>query len=341
MVGAGERNLDGLEKELSDECSKRTGRSSDGVMIPHDVLAYGRRDLVKATASLGGNLVATDLLAGSFIELLRNRMMIARLGATSLNGLVGDVAIPRRSGGATAYWVTEVQSTTESDATFDQVTLTPKCVTALQEYSRKLLIQGTPDVEGLVRTDLATCLALAIDLAALHGTGTEQPTGIIGVSGIGDVAGGTHGAAPTWAHVVGLETEVAIDNADIGTLAYLTNARVRGKLKTTAKSTAVTDFIWGEGPIGDGFGMINGYRAGVSNQVSGALTKGTSTTVASAIFFGNWHDLLIGNWAGLDILVDPYTAAATRIYKIYVNQYVDVAVRHPQSFACMKDALPA
>src|SRR5688572_26757235 len=268
---AGENSLSGLERELSDEMTKRMGKSPGSFWVPQDVLEYSKRDLLKGTASLGGNLVATEFLAESFIELLRNRMMVARLGATYLNGLVGDIALPRATGSTTAYWVTETQASTESDMTFDQVTLTPKCVTAVQDYSKKLLIQSTPSVEQLVRNDLALTLALAVDLAALHGTGTEQPTGVINVSGIGDVPLGTNGGLPTWATLVALETEVAIDNADVGTMAYVLNAKTRGVLKTTLKSTVNSDYLWGEGPIGDGFGMLNGYRAAVTNQVRSNL----------------------------------------------------------------------
>lgn len=339
--------LDGLEGECHNEAIKRyqlTPRGSTSIIVPFDVLNYSKRDQLVGTGTLGGNIVATNLLASSFIDILRNRMLVARMGAQMLSGLVGNVAIPRQSGAASAFWAaSEAAATTESSVTFDQVTMTPKQVTGRVDYSWLLLNQGTPSVDGLVRNDLQNVIARAIDLAALHGTGSSgQPTGIAATSGIGSVAGGTNGAAPTWANIVSLETEVAIDNADMGTLGYLTNARVRGKLKTTLKGgTTATDgiYIWPGVSNPDGFGELNGYRAGVSNQVSNTLTKGTSTTVCSAIFFGNWADLLIGMWSGLELLTNPYTQAANRIVEVYAYQALDVAVRHPESFSAMLDAL--
>ena len=334
-----------LEKEASDAVARQLGRDPQGFFVPMDWMRSGysvanmeRRDLTAGTNSAGGYTVATDVLASSFIELLRNRMMVRAAGATMLADLQGNVAIPSQSAGATAYWVAENGAPTESQQTLGQVSLTPKTVGAYTDYSRRLLMQSSIDVEAFVRSDLATVLALAIDLAALHGTGaSNQPTGIAATSGIGSVAGGTNGLAPAWSHIVGLETEVAIDNADIGRLSYMTNAKVRGKLKQTAK-VASTDsvMIWGDSDT-----PLNGYPAFVTNQVSSTLDKGTSTGVCSAIFFGNWADLLIGMWGGLDILVDPYTGSTAGTTRIVALQDVDVAVRHAQSFAAMLDALTA
>ena len=310
----------------------------DWMRSGYSVANMERRDLTAGTNNAGGYTVATDVLASSFIELLRNRMMVRAAGATMLADLQGNVAIPSQSAGATAYWVAENGAPTESQQTLGQVSLTPKTVGAYTDYSRRLLMQSSIDVEAFVRSDLATVLALAIDLAALHGTGaSNQPTGIAATSGIGSVAGGTNGLAPAWSHIVGLETEVAIDNADIGRLSYMTNAKVRGKLKQTAK-VASTDsvMIWGDSDT-----PLNGYPAFVTNQVSSTLDKGTSTGVCSAIFFGNWADLLIGMWGGLDILVDPYTGSTAGTTRIVALQDVDVAVRHAQSFAAMLDALTA
>jgi len=320
------------------ECSRAfadlTKRQPKGIFVPPEVLG---RDLTVGTDSAGGYTVSTDLLVANFIELLRNRMMVRQAGATVLAGLVGDVAIPKQTGGATAYWVAESGAPTEGAQTFGQLALAPKTVGAYTDISRKLLIQSAIDVENFVRIDLATILAIAIDLAALHGTGADnQPTGVAATSGIGSVAGGTNGLAPAWSHIVGLETEVAVDNADIGALGYMTNAKVRGKLKTVDKGTDTGNWVWDAGA-----NPLNGYPAHVTNQVSSALTKGTSSGVCSAIFFGNWADLIIGMWGGVDILADPYTGSTTGTVRVVALSDVDIGVRHAESFAAMLDALTA
>jgi HK97 family phage major capsid protein/HK97 family phage prohead protease len=304
----------GYELEVSAAAAAKSGREVRGIMIPYDVLsAPQRRDLTVGSAAGGGYSVATDLESGSFIDILRNRMVMRTLGATVMNGLVGNIAIPRQTGAATAYWVAESGSPTESQQTLDQVTMSPKTVGAYTDYSRKLLLQSSIDVENFVRNDLTQILALEIDRVALYGTGSSnQPTGVKNTAGVltSDFAANT----PTFAEVVGLETLVAAQNADLGTLAYLTNASMRGALKTAPKVSGYPTFIWENGEL-------NGYRTEVSNQVA-----------SNDLFYGNWADLLVGFWSGLDLMVDPYTGSTSGTVRIVALQDVDVALRRPVSF---------
>lgn len=320
-----------LERDASHAVGEKMNRSPQGFFVPNEVL---KRDLTVGTATAGGHTVATNLLAANFIDLLRNKMVVMKAGAQLLSGLVGSIAIPRQTGGASAFWVAESGAPTESQQAFDQVTMAPKTVGAFSDISRKLLLQSSIDIEAFVRNDLATILALEIDRVALHGSGTApEPRGIFNVSGIGDVAGGTNGAAPTWANIIELETDVSVANADVGTLAYVTNSKVRGKLKGTEKASSTGMFVWADGAT-----PLNGYAAHVSNQVRSDLTKGTGTSL-SAIFFGNWADLIIGQWGALDIMVDPYTGSTSGTVRVVALQDVDVAVRHAESWSVMKDAI--
>lgn len=323
-----------FEFEASKAVGDKMGKSARGFFVPTDVQ---KRDLVVGTPTAGGNLVATDLLSGSFIDLLRNAMVINRMGTRMLSGLVGQIAIPKQTGAATAYWVAENGAPTESQQTIGQVTMSPKTVGAFTDISRKLTLQSSISVEQMVNQDLATVLGLAIQQAAINGTGaSNQPSGLLTLV-TPSVIGGTNGLAPTWAHIVALETNVAVGNADIGTLGYLTNTKVRGKLKTTEKFTGTS----GQPVYADGNTPLNGYMAGITNAVPSNLTKGTSTGVASAILFGNFADLVIGMWGSLDIMVDPYTGSTAGTVRVVALQDVDVAVRNVESFATMVDALTA
>jgi HK97 family phage major capsid protein len=321
----------GFEREASIAQGEKLGKDARGFFLPTDV----QRDLTVGTNTAGGHTVSTDLMSGSFIDMLRNKMTVMDLGTTMMTDLNGNVAIPRQTGGATAYWVAESGAVTESAAAFDQVTMSPNTVGAFSDLSRKLLLQSSIDIEAFVRNDLATTLAIEIDRAAIHGSGSSnQPTGILATSGIGDVAGGTNGAAPDWADIVNLEKAVAVDNADLGALNYLTNAKVRGKLLQTEKASNTAQYVWADN------NTLRGYNAAVSNQVSSTLTKGNQS-LSSAIIFGNFNDLLIGMWGGLDIAVDTSTGSASGTVRIVALQDVDIAVRHAESFAAMKDALTA
>lgn len=316
----------GFEREVSEAAVRASGKASGGFMIPVDVLRAPlivpqKRTMTVGTGSAGGYTVATDLMSGSFIDLLRNKLALNECGATILNGLVGNIAVPRQTAAGTAYWVAEGGAPSASTPTLDQVTMSPKTVGAYTDLSRKLLLQSSVDVEALVRADLAKVIALAIDAKGLYGDGTSNtPTGIKNTSGINtkDFAA----AAATYAEIVALETLVAAGNADVGTLAYLINARARGALKTTAINATYGDrMIWEPG------NTVNGYRTVVSNQVAG--TSGSTEDH----FFGNWADLLIGFWSGLDLTVDPYTNSTTGTVRVVALQDADVGVRHAESFA--------
>jgi len=321
-----------FEFEASLAVGTKMGKAARGFFVPNEVQ---KRDLVVGTPTAGGNLVATELLSGSFIDMLRNAMVIDRMGVRMMTGLVGQIAIPKQTGSATAYWVAENGSPTESQQAIGQVTMSPKTVGAFTDISRKLTLQSSISVEQMVNQDLATVLGLAIQQAAINGTGaSNQPSGLLTLI-TPSVIGGTNGLAPTWAHIVGLETAVSVANADMGTLGYLTNTKVRGKLKTTEKFASTS----GQ-PVWDNSGQpLNGYNAGVTNAVPSNLVKGTSGSTASAIIFGNFADLMIGMWGSLDIMVDPYTGSTAGTVRVVALQDVDVAVRNVESFATMVDAL--
>jgi HK97 family phage major capsid protein len=305
------REAAGFELEVSRAVEQRTGRTAQGIMVPNEVM---QRDLTVATASAAGDLVATDYRGEAFIELLRNRMALNALGITTLSGLTGPVAIPRQTGAPTAYWVAEKGAPSESNPTVDQLNMSPRTVGAYTDFSRKLMLQASLDVEQMVRRELATVLALEIDRVGLYGLGnTNQPLGLKLTTGINTKDFGAD--APTYPEVVAMETEVNADNADIGAMAYLTNSAIYGGFKTTEKASSTGMFILEPG------GTVNGYPVVRSNQVA-----------SGDVFFGVWTQLILGLWSGLDLTVDPYSNATQGGMRVIALQDVDFAVRHPESF---------
>ena len=334
----------GFEMEASRALAQKLRKDPRGIYIPGEVLRYqsrGQRDLTVGSAAGGGNLVATEHQADNFITLLRNRSHVVNLGATTVGDLVGNVDIPSQAGGATAFWVAEGGAPTESQQTFGQVPLTPKTVGAFTDFTRRMLKQATPDIEMIVRADLAGIIGVEMDRVAIAGSGlSNEPLGILNASGIGSVAIGTNGGAITWTHVLQLEEEIANANADEGALAYMTNNKARRALKGTTKVSgdAGAGFIWSdEARDAAGYGTLNGYRSAASNNVPSNLTKGTGTNL-SAMIFGNWADVLIGQWGGLDILVDKFTNGTSGGTRVIAFLDMDIAIRRAASFAAIKDA---
>ncbi len=326
----------GFEREVSQQIATRLKRNTNGIYVPTSLSI--RAPLTADTAGDGGYTVQTTVMP--LIEMLRAKLLIKALGAQVLDGLTGDLSFPRQEKSATLNWVGENPGAdvADTDATgmFGQVGLTPRNAIATVPYSKKLLAQSSLSIEQFLRADLAAVNATGLDLAAINGAGGDEPTGILNTTGIGSVVcGDPDGAALDWADVVKLETEVAVDNADVGNLAYLTNPKVRGKLKTTPKVAGTEGMIWEKGSAG--MGEVNGYRAAVSTQVPGTITKGGSGATLSAMVFGNFADILIGEWGVLEILVDPYALKKQGLVEITSNLLSDVAIRHPQSFASAED----
>ena len=298
-----------FEIEVGKAAADKYERSSNGIVVPNEVL---RRDLVVGTPSAGGNLVSTDLLSGSFIELLRNRMAMMQAGVTMLTGLQGNISVPRQTSAATAYWVGEGSSPTESQQAIDQVNMTPKTVGAFVDYSRRLLLQSSIDVEGMIRADLARVIALELDRAAIYGAGSSsQPLGLVNTTGIGSQTITTYG---TFAEYIGMETDVATANADAGSMRYIINAAARGALKSTSIVGTEARFVYENDEI-------NGYPVIVSNQLAN-----------NDALFGDFSQFVVGMWSGLDLTVDPYAGATAGTVRVIALQDVDYAVRQPAAF---------
>jgi HK97 family phage major capsid protein len=307
-----------FEFECSRAAAEAYGRTAQGILLPAEVLRNWKRDLNSSDESA---LFSDDFRGGDFIDVLRNSSSVMQAGARMLTGLSGDVKIPRKTAGAAAAWIsTEGGAASESEMTVGSVSLQPRTLGAYTDVTRQLLIQSSLDVESLIRDDLAQALAVAIDKAGLEGTGASgQPTGILNTSGVNTVSAFA-AANPTFAEVVGLETAVAEDNALLGSLSYIMPASMYGALKTVEKASNTAQFVVEPG------GTMNGYRAIVSNQAT-----------AGNLYFGNFNDLLIGMFGGLDIVVDPYTNSTSGTIRVVALQSVDAAVRRAVSFAYGND----
>lgn len=326
----------GREREVSQELARRSGRKFEGIAVP---MAVFEQRVVTTTLPGGGpgsNIIATDYLGNQFIDRLRNAIKVRGLGATVLSGLTGNVDIPRLKASMTSGWVAENAALSASDLQVEKISMSPKHVGALGEYSRNMLQQASPDIEQLFRNDMAAMIAEAIDLAAINGSGaSNQPRGVMQTSGIGSVAMGTNGLALDFASVINLIGSVETVNA-MGT-GFLTNAKVTRNARRTLKTTADT----ASNMIMTSPNELAGYSCGVTNLVPSTLTKGTSTGVCSALIFGNWADLILGYWSELDVLVNPYetTAYSKGNVQIRAMATMDVQVRQPSSFASIQDIL--
>ena len=332
---AAEGKMTGLEAEVAEMGAKeydRIGLSRKGFVIPMAALRASAGQ--NATTNADGGYMKEEQVPG-YLEGLKNRLVITKLGAHVLNDLVGTV--PFVSAGAiSSQWVTEGTTATVSKSTISRVSLTPHRNATVAAFSKDLLRQTSLDVDAIVMGLILDSHAALIEEAAIKGTGSSgQPTGILSTTGIGDVAIGAQGGAITWAKIVALETKINSENANRGKLGYLTNSKVVGELKTIERASNTARFL-----LDQPYDRLNGYPIDWTNLVPSNLTKGNTTT-CSAMIFGNFDDLYVGHWGGIDIVVDPYTLAANADIRVVLNSWDDVVVVNPKSFAAIKDITTA
>ena len=331
------RPLDGIEGEMHSEGLKEyrdAGLQPEGnLIIPQMVMKAGFTDQRRAMTAVGQTVnpgdqggLSIQTNVGSVIERLYAALVTKGMGATILDGLVGNVQFPKFRANDAAAVKSEVGAANLSSPTLDKITLSPQRVPVAVQYSRQLLAQTSLSVEAMLRNDMAYQLAALIDAAGI--------AKILSNPSVANIAsGGANGLAPALLTIVGMETAVAIQNAADGQLGYLVNPSTRGKLKTTQKfgGSATGAPLWDQGDT-----PLNGYRAGVSTQITNAGIKGTGTGLSSAIF-GNFSDLLYGQWGGVEMLVNPYTYSSTGLVQIDAWTFFDTQVRRAESFAILTD----
>ena len=319
--------VDGVEGEVHAELAKRHGKAPHGLLIPHTLRMSGnfeqRGTIVDLTAGAGA---IPAMKSTTLIDALRNLVVLRQLGAQILSDMVGTFSIPKKTATTGFEWVAEGVAATATDVTIGTVAFAEKVLTGWTKITRSFMKQTSLDAENMVRMDLADGMAVGLDNGGINGTGaSNQPTGLLAAAGVTTTLGGTNGLALTWGNVVAQETAIANLNGAAGSLAYLTNSKVRGQAKTTVKETGSGLFLWEKNEM-------NGYPVAVTNLVPSNLVKGTSGAVCSAMIFGNFADAMFALWGGLDIVVDPFTESTAGNVRITAHQSADFNIRRSQSF---------
>lgn len=332
-ASSGDWSKAGLEREISNEIASRSGKEARGFYLPMDI-GWGQRDQTVGTNSQGGFLKGTDHLGNEFIGEVYANSVVASLGGRVMTGLQGDIAIPKLSASVTnTAFVAEGSAPSEGAGVFAQVTMAPKTLATYVDYTRKLALQSDPSVEQILRNDIVQTMAAKIDQVALNGGGSNEPSGILQESDTNVVAIATNGGAVTYAKVVDMEAAIASDNALTGTLNFATTPGVQGAMRQIPRqgSGVEGNFILNDS------NSILGHNVTVSTNVPSNLTKGSTSGTCHALILGDFSQVMMGFWSGVDVVVDSSTLSTSGGTRIAFFQDVDVAVRIPNAFAAIKD----
>jgi len=302
--------LTGAELEYSQETERRTGRKAQGAYIPFSV--FERRD--NNTTNAAG-LVPTDHRADQYIDALRENLMARRLGVRVLSGLSGNVDVPKYGSGTELGWVAEGGAVPESEMAFESVTLTPKHVGGKTEMSRQLIMQSSPDIEQLVRDDLAYMIAKQLDYAIISGTGeNNEPLGIISNPGIQSYS---LPVPPQFTPVTRMAQR--LEDLELFNGQWLTDGNGKTAFSTTLKNDV---------------GSLTSSNYLLENNVMAGYPLNVSRRLVNQVLFGDFSQVLLGIWSEIDILVNPYAEPAYSRGGVQVRAMAtcDVALRYPEAF---------
>ena len=323
--------MDGIEAEMAQEGKREFAESikgaAEGVFLPSALL----RTYYYTNASEDDYGKAFIEQTGlTYIGKLRNAVLGRKLGVRYLDGLQGNIAFV--TGGADAAWVAEEAAASKQKPAYSKAVMSPKRLQVLQGVTYDLMHQTSKALDQLIMDDMVIAHAVALDAAIFAGSGSSgQPTGVLSASGTTTVAIDANGGPITYAKLVEMEQKVAEANGLLDdTLAYVSNAKVMGKLKTIPQIAGYPYYLMNDG-------KVNGYPFHMTNAVPSNLTKGNTSGACSGAIFGPWSEVLVGSWGGLQLIVDPYTAKANGVLEISAAAYHDVLVRKPAAFAVIKD----
>ena len=328
----------GYEAEIGKEALHREteGRQNNtahgGVYIPDFVLAANRTMTGKTNVDghITGNgaaLVSSDLLLGEFVSPLEARLVLSKLGVRFLDGLVGDVFIPKASG-VSAYWIsTEDGSASKVNPTFSQLPGTPHTCGAYVDITRKLAIQTSKRAQAFIGDLILSAVARGLEIAAIGGTGTDgQPLGLVNTTGVTTVEGITPGSV-TRDNILDFEAAIEDANADTDRLAWLMPSKVKAALKKIAELSTQTADETTVVNVGTKHlyedGKVDEYPAFMSNVAP-----------AKKLLLGDWSEMILCRWGqGIELMADPYSLGTSGGIRLITFADADVIVRQPEAFA--------
>lgn len=323
---------DGLEGEVHQELMRTRPKSAadhGGILIPltsRSESDWSARTLGTMEATGGASTVG-QMVMPEIIDLLRNRTQVLASGARLQTGLQGVLYFNKAAADPTVHWMEEnpAADVDGSEPAYGYVALSPKTLIGQVQVPRQLLTQASFDVESDIRMRLGNAHALALDLAALHGQGTDKVP--LGIWNTPDVQFHPVGGVPDLEDVVTMPALIADKNADLGSLAWMTTPLMAGVLMRTPVVAENPLMLWG-GSFQQG--VLGGFPARATNQVSKTLGAGSNE---HGLLFGNWADLMVGMWGNdLEIVVDVYSKAARGQILITSYSMADCAVLRPESF---------
>ena len=322
--------ITGLEREILDEGvteARSLGASSNGHYINLKALnAIQKRAMSAGSSSAGGNFIQTDKMG--FFDVLRANRVLDKVGAEWEMGMVPNVDYTGFSTGWTFADAAENATAADADAVTVNRSVSPKRIAGKILLSNQLMIQD-PTMDAKLLQSLQNALYPYVEGKVLTGTGTSNAmTGITANATAATLALGTNGGAPSLTYIQNMRKTLLNGNVDASKIFWLINPNTEALLMATPVDTGSGAMLIPYGSYFNGAtGFINNIPYLVTSNLPNNLTKGTSSTNCSAVIAGDFSNLKVCQWGGLDIVIDPYTAAAEGQTRIICNTYWDTTIK--------------
>ena len=296
---ANNQQLDAASQAVVDagaEEMRKAGQSYGGqIQIPTEL----RENPVHYTvAGDGDHVIVTDYL--NILEPLKAKNVLVNAGANYLTGLVGNVQIPSMSA-ENVFWEGEVTAAKDGAGTFEHINMAPRRISAYIDISKQFLVQDSLGAEALIRKQLVEAINDKLEATILSDAAASGnvPAGIF------------NGVVPTnitdYASVCNFESELDQNNF-VGEFKYVINPKAKAYLRSSIKGTNAT-------------GMIL-----ENDAIDGTPAEVTTHMKEDTIAYGDWNNLYIGQWGGIDLLVDNYTQATNGCVRLVINAFFDYKV---------------
>ena len=303
----------GYEREMSQEAARSYPGQARGLVVPAAAILGHRATMTTAGNAAGA--ITTDLNAGMFIDKLRSASSVLAAGATVMTGLDRNFTVPKLAADATAAWLAEGASVSDSAIDVNSISLSMKRVSASQTFTREALLQSQPSIDEIVRNSIGTTLMQAIDLAGLEGSGANgQPTGVANTSGVNTLTAA--GNTITYAEALTALAAIEADNISTEGAVWICHPADYARIAQTAIDAGSGEFV------------INP----TTNTILGRRVIQTTKATESKVYLGVWQHLLVALFGGVDLIVDPYTNATSAKIAITSHMLADVNVRHAEAF---------
>jgi HK97 family phage major capsid protein len=322
--------ITGLEREILDEGvveARSLGASSNGHYINLKALnAIQKRAMSAGSSSAGGNFIQTDKMG--FFDVLRANRVLDKVGAEWEMGMVPNVDYTGFSTGWTFADAAENATAADADAVTVNRSVSPKRIAGKILLSNQLMIQD-PTMDAKLLQSLQNALYPYVEGKVLTGSGSSNAmTGITANSTAATLALGTNGGAPSLTYIQNMRKTLLNGNVDASKIFWLINPNTEALLMATPVDTGSGAMLIPYGSYFNGAtGFINNIPYLVTSNLPNNLTKGTSSTNCSAVIAGDFSNLKVCQWGGLDIVIDPYTAAAEGQTRIICNTYWDTTIK--------------